>query len=225
LSVSYFQLIQVLKYSGDHPLAESPKTTQQCDVRHDSRPKAPGWHGRGQLASIAMPAIRTLKRVDLVSRDNRLNRWEVRNLMAFGIRVVTAEFRTAIAARPGTMMYHPVTRFRRNQRASAFHMPRLTPSFASGFRLCRAHWLLSRSVARRWQRRIPRVHAKSALEFLELSHQHQKTGACRRTALVPRLLRNTVWFDQRSFAHTRRMSEFTNSEKTRSANGYDLREE
>jgi hypothetical protein len=108
--------------------------------------------------------------MDLLFRDNWLNRWEVRDLMAFGIRVVTAKFRTAIAARPGTMMYHPVTPFRRNQRARAFHMPSLTRSFASGFRLCCAHWLLSRSVARRWQRRIPRVHAKSALEFLEPSH-------------------------------------------------------
>jgi len=77
LSVSYFQLIQVLKYSGDHSLAESPATTQQCDDGHDSRPKGPAWHGRWQLSS--------------------------------------AEFRTAVTARPGTMMYHPVTRFRRNQ--------------------------------------------------------------------------------------------------------------
>jgi hypothetical protein len=105
--------------------------------------------------------------MDLVFRDNWLNRWEVRDLMAFGIRVVTAEFRTAIAARPGTMMYHPVTRFRRNQRASAFHMPSLTPAFAIGFWLRCAHGLLSRSVARRWQRRIARVHSKSALKFLD----------------------------------------------------------
>ncbi|MGV2338887.1 MAG UNVERIFIED_CONTAM: hypothetical protein LVR18_34350 [Planctomycetaceae bacterium] len=115
LSVSYFQLIQVLKYTGDHSLAESPKTTQQCDDCHDSRPKAPAWQGRWQLPSTAMLAVRTLKRVDLVFRDNRRNRLEVRDLMAFGVRVVTAEFRTAITARPGTMMYHLVTRFRRNQ--------------------------------------------------------------------------------------------------------------
>ena len=220
LSVSYFQLIQVLKYSGDHSLAESPKTTQQCDDRHDSRPKAPAWHGRWQLSSTAMPAVRTLKRMDLVFRDNWPNRWEVRDLMAFGIRVVTAEFRTAITARPGAMMYHPVTRFRRNQTASPLHMSSLASAFAIGFWLRCAHGLLPRSVARRWQRRIARVHSKSALDFFEPSHQHQKTGACRRTALVPRLLRNTVWFDQRSFAHTRRMSEFTNSGKTSSVNGY-----
>ena len=85
----------------------------------------------------------------------------------FGIRVVTAEFRTAIAARPGTMMYHLVTRFRRNQRASAFHMPSLTSAFALGFWLRCARGLLSWSIARRWQRRIARVHSKSAIEFLD----------------------------------------------------------
>jgi hypothetical protein len=74
LSVSYFQLLQVLKYSGDHPLAESPKTTQQCDDCHDSRPKEPAWHGRWQVSSTAMPAVRTLKPMDLVFRDKRLNR-------------------------------------------------------------------------------------------------------------------------------------------------------
>jgi hypothetical protein len=118
------------------------------------------------------------------------------------------------------MMYHPVTRFRRNQRASPFHMSSLTSAFALGFWLRCAHGLLSRSVARRWQRRIAGVHSKSAFEVLEPSHQHQKTAPCRRTALVPRLLRNTVWFDQRCFAHTRRMSEFTNSGKTSSVSGY-----
>gem|GEM_PF-5209393 len=175
---------------------------------------------RWQLSSKAMPAIRTQPSMNLVFRDNRLNGWDVRDLRAFVLLVVTAEFRTAIAARPGTMMYHTVTRLRWNQRTSAFHTPSLTRLFASGFRPCRALCLLPRSVARRWQRRIPRFHARSALEFLEPFHQHQKTGACGRTAPVTRLPRNTVQFDQRSFAYTRTTYEFTNSEKTSSMNGH-----
>lgn len=101
LSVSYFQLIQVLKYSRDHSLAESPKTTQQCDDRHDSRPKAPAWHGRWQLSSTAMPAVRTLRRMDLVFRENVLNRWEVRDLVAFGIRASPLSFAPQSLHAPG----------------------------------------------------------------------------------------------------------------------------
>lgn len=102
----------------------------------------------------------------------------------------------------------------------SLQVPGLTSAFTCGFRPYAAHRLLLRPVAGWRKRRISGVHSKSPLEFLEPFHQHQKTSTCRRPTLVPRLLRNTVRFDQRSFAHTRRMSEFTNSEKINSVNGY-----
>jgi hypothetical protein len=102
----------------------------------------------------------------------------------------------------------------------SLQVPGLTSAFTCGFRPYAAHRLLPRPVAGWRKRRISGVHSKSPLEFLEPFDQHQKTSACRRPTLVPRLLRNTVRFDQRSFAHTRRMSEFTNSEKINSVNGY-----
>ena len=140
--------------------------------------------------------------------------------MTLRIRVVTAEPRTAICARRRAMMHHVITCFGRNQGTSSLQVPGLTAAFTCGFRLYRGYGLLPRPATGWRKRRISGVHSKSPLEFLEPFDQHQNTSACRRPTLVPRLLRNTVRFDQRSFAHTRRMPEFTNSEKINSVNGY-----
>jgi hypothetical protein len=141
--------------------------------------------------------------------------------MTLRIRIAAAEPETAICAHRRAMMHHAITCLGRNQGTSSLQVPGLTAAFTCGFRLYRGYGLLPRPVAGWRKRRISGVHSKSPLEFLEPFDQHQKTSTCRRPTLVPRLLRNTVRFDQRSFAHTRRMSEFTTSEKINSVNGYD----
>lgn len=44
-----------------------------------------------------MPAVRRLDRSNLLFRDNRLNGGDVRNLMAYGLRVVTVRVLQAFA--------------------------------------------------------------------------------------------------------------------------------
>jgi hypothetical protein len=167
LSVTHFQLKHVFQYSGDHSLVESPKTTQQCYDRHDSRCKAPAWQGRWQLPLTSLPTVQTRKRMRLLFPRNRLNMGQFRNLKAFGSRVDTVELRTKKRCTPqyGNTSSGHTLRSQSASKLSKFAKPAL--SLEAGLRDCRADWPLYQTVVRRSQRRIPRVHLKEEFYFLE----------------------------------------------------------
>jgi hypothetical protein len=119
------------------------------------------------------------------------------------IWIITAQLRAKVTPDRGTMSFDSVAVFRGNERTYSFRMAMLTTAFLSRFTLRGFHWLLTRPIAQRWHRRIAGIHAQPVFHIFDSLHPHHETTPNRRPALVPRILRNTIWFDQGCFAHER----------------------
>lgn len=82
-----------------------------------------------------MPAVRALERMNLVLCDGGLHNRNFSHLMTVGIRIISVELCSAVCAGRRSMMHHPATFFRGNQRASPLWMTELTSPFSVRLRL------------------------------------------------------------------------------------------
>ena len=171
------------------------------------------WHMRRHSAPTDLPAVRTLDRMNLMLSDDGFHGGKFGDLMADGTGIRAVEFCATVRTGRRLVMFHAVALIGGNQWPSALDTSSLPAAFLRRLRLDfrRRH---SGAVGRRWPGRISGVHAQQSLQFLQPFDQHHKTRSSRRTTLVPRLLRDALWFDDRSVAHLRNLINSAFSRKT-----------